>query len=86
MKRETFDRARAAAMACQVGVDFEASLTVALAYIGDRLGLFQLMATSGPMTSQQIAERTDSTNDISRNGPPLSRRQDISNITYRSQF
>jgi SAM-dependent methyltransferase len=58
MKRERIDRARAAAMARQVGVDFGASLTVALAYIGDRLGVFQLMAARGPMTSWQIAERT----------------------------
>jgi hypothetical protein len=45
-------------MARQVGVDFGASLTVALAYIGDRLGVFKLMAASEPMTSRQIAERT----------------------------
>jgi hypothetical protein len=35
MKQEAFDRARTAAMARQVGVDFGASLTVGLAYIGD---------------------------------------------------
>jgi len=58
MKQETFDRAGAAAMARQVGVDFGASLTVALAYIGDRLGVFKLMAAGEPMTSRQIAERT----------------------------
>jgi hypothetical protein len=58
MKREKFERARAAAMARQVGVDFGASLTVALAYIGDRLGVFRLMAAGEPMTSRQIAERT----------------------------
>lgn len=58
MKLETFDRTRAAAMARQVGVDFGASLTVALAYIGDRLGVFKLMADGKPMTSRQIAERT----------------------------
>ncbi|MGH6740847.1 MAG: SAM-dependent methyltransferase, partial [Bradyrhizobium sp.] len=58
MKLETFDRTRAAAMARQVGVDFGASLTVALAYIGDRLGVFKLMADGEPMTSRQIAERT----------------------------
>ena len=58
LKQETLNRAQAAAMARQVGVDFGASLTVALAYIGDRLGIFKLMAASEPMTSRQIAERT----------------------------
>ena len=45
-------------MARQVGIDFGASLTVALAYIGDRLGIFKLMAAGEPMTSRQIAERS----------------------------
>ena len=58
LKQETLNRAQAAALARQVGVDFGASLTVALAYIGDRLGIFKLMAASEPMTSRQIAERT----------------------------
>jgi SAM-dependent methyltransferase len=58
MERETFDRARAAAMARQVGIDFGASLTMALAYIGDRLGVFKLLAAGEPMTSRQVAERT----------------------------
>jgi hypothetical protein len=44
MEQETFDRARAAALGRQVGVDFGASLRVALAYVGDRLGDFKLMA------------------------------------------
>jgi hypothetical protein len=58
LKQETLNRAQAAALARQVGVDFGASLTVALAYIGDRLGIFKLMAASEPMTSRQIAQRT----------------------------
>jgi SAM-dependent methyltransferase len=58
MAHEDFDRSRAAALARQVGVDFGAALTVALAYIGDRLGLFRLVASAAPMTSAQIAERT----------------------------
>jgi SAM-dependent methyltransferase len=57
MEHEDFDRSRAAALARQVGVDFGAALTVALAYIGDRLGLFRLMSAGAPMTSAQIAER-----------------------------
>ena len=58
LKQETINRAQAAAMARQVGIDFGASLTVALAYIGDRLGIFKLMAVGEPMTSRQIAERS----------------------------
>lgn len=58
MEKEKFDRAQANAMARQVGIDFGASLTVALAYIGDRLGVFKLMAAGEQMTSRQIAERT----------------------------
>jgi hypothetical protein len=38
MEHEDFDRSRAAALARQVGVDFGAALTVALAYIGDGWG------------------------------------------------
>src|SRR5580698_6903645 len=58
VKQETLNRAPAAAIARQVGIDFGASLTVALAYIGDRLGVFKLMASGESMTSRQIAERT----------------------------
>jgi len=58
MEKEPFDRSQVSAMARQVGIDFGASLTVALAYIGDRLGVFKLMAAGEPMTSRQIAERT----------------------------
>ena len=56
-KDETPNRAQAAAIARQVGTDFGASLTVALAYIGDRLGIFKLMAAGESLTSSQIAER-----------------------------
>jgi SAM-dependent methyltransferase len=58
MEHDQFDRAQASALARQVGIDFGASLTVALAYIADRLGVFKLMAAGEPMTSRQIAERT----------------------------
>jgi SAM-dependent methyltransferase len=52
------DPKKAGALARQVGVDFGAALTVALAHIGDRLGIFRAMAEAGPLTSQQLAERT----------------------------
>jgi SAM-dependent methyltransferase len=58
LKQETVNRVAAAAMARQVGIDFGASLTVALAYVGDRLGIFKLMAAGESLTSPQIAERT----------------------------
>lgn len=57
MTGENFDRSRAAALARQVGIDFGAALTVALAFIGDRLGLLKLLAGGEPMTSAQIAQR-----------------------------
>jgi SAM-dependent methyltransferase len=56
MTQEKFDRSRVAALARQVGTDFGAALTVALAFIGDRFGLFKLLATGEPMTSAQIAQ------------------------------
>ena len=59
MDEENFDRSRTAALARQVGTDFGAALTVALAFIGDRLGLFKLLAGGEPMTSVQIANRAN---------------------------
>src|ERR1700720_3292937 len=52
------NRKKAAALTRQVGVDFGAALTVALAYIGDRLGIFRAMAGGECITSQQLAEHT----------------------------
>lgn len=57
MERNDPDPAKAGALARQVGTDFGAALTVALAYIGDRLGIFKLLAEGTPMTSAQLAER-----------------------------
>lgn len=51
-------RDQARDLARQVGVDFGATLTVALAYIGDRLGIFRAIADNGPLTSVELAERT----------------------------
>jgi 2-polyprenyl-3-methyl-5-hydroxy-6-metoxy-1,4-benzoquinol methylase len=52
------DRKKAAALARQVGVDFGGALTVALAYVGDRLGIFKAMSDGGAYTTTQLAERT----------------------------
>jgi SAM-dependent methyltransferase len=39
--------------------DFGASLSAALVYIGQKLGLYKAMAQSGPMTPAELAERTN---------------------------
>ncbi len=52
------DREKAGALARQVGVDFGAALTVALAYIGDRLGIFKALAQGMRLTTTQLSERT----------------------------
>jgi ubiquinone/menaquinone biosynthesis C-methylase UbiE len=58
MAHDDSDRKKAAALTRQVGVDFGAALTVGLAYIGDRLGIFKAMASGTPMSSPEIAEHT----------------------------
>lgn len=50
------DRKKAAALTRQVGIDFGAALCVALAFIGDRLGIFKRIAATGPITVRQLAE------------------------------
>jgi SAM-dependent methyltransferase len=50
------DRKKAAALTKQVGVDFGAALTVALAFIGDRLGIFRAMADGVSRTTSKLAE------------------------------
>jgi SAM-dependent methyltransferase len=58
MAQAVDDPKKAVALAQQVGVDFGAAMTVALAYIGDRLGIFKAMTGGTPMTSLEIAQRT----------------------------
>jgi SAM-dependent methyltransferase len=58
MEDDMAELEKANALARQVGVDFGAALTVALAFIGDRLGIFKAMAEAGPLTSARLAERT----------------------------
>src|SRR6185503_19648634 len=38
--------------------DFGASLSSSLAYIGQKLGLYKRLATDGPLTPAELAERT----------------------------
>jgi len=53
-----YNRQKAAALARQVGADFGASLTVALAYLGDRLGIFRVLAPGAPLTTADMAAQT----------------------------
>ncbi len=39
--------------------DFGGSISISLVYLGDRLGLYKAMAGAGPLTSSQLAEKTD---------------------------
>jgi SAM-dependent methyltransferase len=52
------DRKKAAGLTRQVGTDFGAALAVALAFVGDRLGVFKAIEDGVPRTSMQLAERT----------------------------
>lgn len=52
------DLARVEAFAMQVAIDQGAASNAVLAYLGDRLGLWRTLATSGPVTSEQLAEHT----------------------------
>ena len=54
--QSAFDNARMNAFGEKVLNDAAAMMFGNLAYIGDQLGLFEVMAKSGPMTSDQLAE------------------------------
>jgi hypothetical protein len=58
MDSGVYDRKKAAALARQVGADFGASLAVALAYVGDRLGIFKALAHGAALTTADIAAQT----------------------------
>lgn len=45
-------------LAFRVVGDMGGSFTMALGYIGDRLGIFAAMADVGPLTSTELAEKT----------------------------
>ena len=38
--------------------DIGAAYRAPLSYIGDRLGLFKVMASSGPVTAAELAQKT----------------------------
>lgn len=53
------DPAQAQQFVGKVVVDCAAAVSVALAVIGDQLGLYRAMAGAGPLTSRELAERTN---------------------------
>jgi len=60
MKTSTapIDNAKLDAFIGQVVTDMGATLSSALVVIGDRLGLYRAMAEAGPITSEELAQRT----------------------------
>ncbi len=53
----TMDQKQIEKIAFRVIGDTSGAFTMALAYIGDRLGLFRAMAGAGPLTSTELARR-----------------------------
>ena len=53
-----FDPDKAGAFVGKVVTDCAATVSVALAVIGDQLGLYRAMAGGEPLTSAEVAERT----------------------------
>ncbi len=54
----TVDQAKMEAFLGKVVTDFGAALSSTLAYIGQKLGLYKALAEAGPLTPQELAERT----------------------------
>jgi 2-polyprenyl-3-methyl-5-hydroxy-6-metoxy-1,4-benzoquinol methylase len=52
------DQSKVEALAFRVVGDMAASFSMALGYIGDRLGLFRTLAGTGAVTSEQLASKT----------------------------
>jgi SAM-dependent methyltransferase len=55
---EAVDEARLEELIGQVGRDAAGAVALPLAFVGDRLGLFSTLAAGGPVTSEELAERT----------------------------
>jgi len=55
-------------IAFRVGGDMGGSFVMALGYIGDRLGLFAALAGAGPLTSVQLATKTNLNNGMYGSG------------------
>src|SRR3989304_1282716 len=52
------DNKKVETMGCRVVGDMGGAFTMALGYVGDRLGLFKAMAGAGPLTSVDLARKT----------------------------
>mgnify|MGYP003394078126 CR=1 FL=1 len=81
-----YDRKKAAALARQVGADFGAALTVALAYVGDRLGIFRTLASGTALTTAEIAAQTGLNERYVREWAATRRPRDISTTAQTSLF
>ena len=55
------DEARLNAVIGQVVTDFGATASSALMVLGDKLGLYRAMDGAGPITSEELAKRTGTT-------------------------
>ena len=53
------DNSKIQELAQRVVADTGGTFTITLCYIGDRLGLFRLMAGVGVVSSEQLALKTD---------------------------
>jgi SAM-dependent methyltransferase len=58
MATQQIDQAKLEAFVERVVLDVGTGMRGGLAYIGDRLGIFKAMAESGPVTAEELAERT----------------------------
>ena len=56
--QQSLDEAKLQAFLGKVVTDTAAAFSAPLVLVGDRLGLYQAMTSSSPMTSQELAERT----------------------------
>src|SRR5882724_4619924 len=55
---KTIDQNKVGSIAFKVLNDMGGAFTMALAYIGDRLGIFRTMDGAGPLTSQELADKS----------------------------
>ena len=56
--QQSVDEAKLQAFLGQVVTDTAAAFSAPLVLVGDRLGLYQAMASGSPVTSQELADRT----------------------------
>src|SRR3954449_9766108 len=61
IENPTIDQAKLAAFVGQAVTDMGAAISGLLLHIGDRLGLYKAMAGAGPITSDDLAQRTGTT-------------------------